>query len=164
MEFVVKVVNIIKINKMAKENELKIIEDCAHAIGTRYNKKHVGNFGSAGCFSFYPTKNITTIEGGMVITNSKNVAKYVMAARNHGLTKTLTQRYSHGKPWDYDVDESGYNYRLDEIKRKYFLFQFHSLPVPILFLWFSIIPQIHPPLNQNYQNPNLRILCGDLDR
>jgi dTDP-4-amino-4,6-dideoxygalactose transaminase len=116
VHFAGKSCDIIKINKIAKENDLKIIEDCAHAIGTRYNKKHVGNFGSTGCFSFYPTKNITTIEGGMVITNSKNVAKYVMTARNHGLTKTLTQRYSHGKPWDYDMDESGYNYRLDEIR------------------------------------------------
>jgi len=116
VHFAGKSCDISKINKISKENDLKIIEDCAHAIGTRYNKKHVGNFGSAGCFSFYPTKNITTIEGGMVITNSNNIAKNIMTARNHGLTKTLTQRYSHGKPWDYNVDESGYNYRLDEIR------------------------------------------------
>ncbi len=116
VHFAGKSCDIIKIIKIAKENDLKIIEDCAHAIGARYNKKHVGNFGSAGCFSFYPTKNITTIEGGMIITNSKDIAKYVTAARNHGLTKTLTQRYSHGKPWNYDMEESGYNYRLDEIR------------------------------------------------
>lgn len=52
----------------------------------------------------------------MVITNSKKTAEYVMSARNHGLTKTLVQRYASGKPWDYDVIESGYNYRLDEIR------------------------------------------------
>lgn len=105
-----------KIRNIAKQHNLRILEDCAHAIGTTWQKKHVGNFGDAGCFSFYPTKNMTTIEGGMVITNSKKIAKYVMLARNHGLTKTLTQRYSHGKPWDYDMKESGYNYRLDEIR------------------------------------------------
>src|SRR3989338_11053676 len=116
VHFAGKSCDITKISKISKENDLKIIEDCAHAIGARYNKKHVGNFGSAGCFSFYPTKNITTIEGGMIITNSKDVAKYVMMARNHGLTKTLTKRYSEGKPWDYNVEESGYNYRLDEIR------------------------------------------------
>src|SRR3989344_8085568 len=116
VHFAGKSCDIIKINKIDKENNLKVIEDCAHAIGARYNKKHVGNFGSAGCFSFYPTKNITTIEGGMIITNSKKIADYVRTARNHGISKTLKQRYSHGKPWEYDVIEAGYNYRLDEIR------------------------------------------------
>ena len=52
----------------------------------------------------------------MVITNSEEIAKYVRTARNHGLTKTLSNRFSSGKPWDYDVIEPGYNYRLDEIR------------------------------------------------
>jgi len=104
------------ISKIAKKNNLLVIEDCAHAIGARLNKKHVGTFGNAGCFSFYPTKNITTIEGGMIITNSKKMADYVTSTRNHGLTKTLSQRYSKGKPWDYDMMELGYNFRLDEIR------------------------------------------------
>lgn len=116
VHFAGKVCDIIKIIKIAKENNLSVIEDCAHAIGARYGKKHVGNFGNAGCFSFYPTKNITTIEGGMIITNSKKIADYVSSARNHGLNRTLVQRYSSGKPWDYDMIESGYNYRLDEIR------------------------------------------------
>ena len=116
VHFAGNVCDIITISKIARKNNLVVIEDCAHAIGARYDKKHVGNFGSTGCFSFYPTKNITTIEGGMVITNSKKTAEYVMSARNHGLTKTLVQRYASGKPWDYDVIESGYNYRLDEIR------------------------------------------------
>ena len=50
---------------------MKLIEDCAHAIGTSLGNQHVGTFGDVGCFSFYPTKNITTLEGGMVITKSK---------------------------------------------------------------------------------------------
>lgn len=116
VHFAGKVCDIVTISKIAKENNIAVIEDCAHAIGARYNGKHVGNFGSMGCFSFYPTKNITTIEGGMIITNSKKTAEYVMSARNHGLTKTLVQRYASGKPWDYDMLESGYNYRLDEIR------------------------------------------------
>ena len=52
----------------------------------------------------------------MVITNSKKVADYVRYARNHGITKTLASRFSSGKPWDYDIENSGYNYRLDEIR------------------------------------------------
>ena len=105
-----------EITSIARKNRISIIEDCAHAIGSRVNGKHVGTFGQTGCFSFYPTKNFTTIEGGMVVTNSKNIADFVRYARNHGITKTLTSRFSSGKPWDYDIKNSGYNYRLDEIR------------------------------------------------
>jgi len=104
------------LKKIARKHNLPILEDCAHAIGAKYDGKHVGTFGLAGCFSFYPTKNITTIEGGMVITNSKQIADYVQTTRNHGLTRTLSQRFTTGKPWDYDVIEPGYNYRLDEVR------------------------------------------------
>ena len=82
--------------KIAKKNNLKIIEDCAHAIGTKFKKRHVGTFGQAGCFSFYPTKNITTLEGG--------------------IDRTLKDRYSIGKPWEYDIKHHGYNYRMDEVR------------------------------------------------
>ena len=105
-----------QIKKIAKKNNLKIIEDCAHAIGTLYENKHVGTIGDIGCFSFYPTKNITTLEGGMVITNTRKYFEYTKKARNHGITRSLIQRYSKGRPWDYDVIESGYNFRLDEIR------------------------------------------------
>jgi dTDP-4-amino-4,6-dideoxygalactose transaminase len=108
--------NMKMVMEIARKNNLKVIEDCAHAIGAKYGRKHVGTFGDAGCFSFYPTKNITTIEGGMIITKSKTIADHIKTARNHGITKSLTQRYSHGRPWDYDVTEPGYNYRLDEIR------------------------------------------------
>ena len=108
--------NMQEIMKIAKENKIKIIEDCAHAIGSKINTKHVGTFGNAGCFSFYPTKNITTLEGGMIITNSKELAEKLKIKRNHGITRTLQNRYTKGKPWDYDIEEPGYNFRIDEIR------------------------------------------------
>lgn len=116
VHFAGKACNMREINRIAKKNDLVVIEDCAHAIGTRFADKHVGTFGDVGCFSFYPTKNFTTIEGGMITTNSKKIADYVKTARNHGITKSLTQRYTDGRPWEYDVAEAGYNYRLDEIR------------------------------------------------
>lgn len=116
VHFAGKACNMNKIKKIADRHDLLIIEDCAHAIGSRINDKHVGTFGNAGCFSFYPTKNITTLEGGMIITNSKKTADYVKTLRNHGILKSLSERYSHGRPWEYDVLEPGYNYRLDEIR------------------------------------------------
>jgi len=110
------VCNIDEVLDVARDNDLKIIEDCAHAIGTFHNSKHVGTLGDTGCFSFYPTKNITTGEGGMVITNSKKIAEKVKRLRNHGMSKSLKSRYSTGYPWVFDITEPGYNYRLDEIR------------------------------------------------
>ncbi len=105
-----------EIKDIANSYSLKIIEDCAHAIGTKFRSQHVGTFGDAGCFSFYPTKNISTIEGGMIVTDNPKIAKYAFLARNHGITRTLMNRYSKGKPWEYDIETPGYNYRLDEIR------------------------------------------------
>jgi perosamine synthetase len=110
------VCNIEEIMDVAKDHNLKVIEDCAHAVGTFHKSKHVGTLGSIGCFSFYPTKNITTAEGGMVITNSKQIAEKVRQLRNHGMTKSLKNRYSSEYPWIFDIREPGYNYRLDEIR------------------------------------------------
>jgi len=110
------VCNIEEILDVAKDNNLKVIEDCAHAVGTFHKSKHVGTLGNTGCFSFYPTKNITTAEGGMVITNSKQIAEKVRKLRSHGMTKSLKNRYSSEYPWIFDIIEPGYNYRLDEIR------------------------------------------------
>ena len=110
------VCNIEEILDVAKDNNLKVIEDCAHAVGTFHKSKHVGTLGNTGCFSFYPTKNITTAEGGMVITNSEKIAEKVRQLRNHGMTKSLKSRYSSEYPWIFDIKQSGYNYRLDEIR------------------------------------------------
>jgi dTDP-4-amino-4,6-dideoxygalactose transaminase len=105
-----------KIMSIAKSKKLFVVEDCAHAIGTQFKNKHVGTFGDFGCFSFYPTKNITTIEGGMIICKKKILSENVRITRNHGISRTLKERYSNGYPWDYDIKEVGYNYRLDEIR------------------------------------------------
>ena len=110
------VCNIEEILDVAKDNNLKVIEDCAHAVGTFHKSKHVGTLGNTGCFSFYPTKNITTAEGGMIITNSEKIAEKVRQLRNHGMTKSLKSRYSSEYPWIFDIKQSGYNYRLDEIR------------------------------------------------
>ena len=116
VHFAGKSCNMKEIRKIAKQYHVKIIEDCAHAVGTKFGHTHVGNFGETGCFSFYPTKNLTTIEGGMIITNSFKTAQYIMKSRNHGISRTLKERFSDGLPWDYEIFEMGYNFRLDEIR------------------------------------------------
>lgn len=108
--------NMSEILKIAKKFKLKIIEDCAHSIGSFYRKKHVGTFGESGCFSFYPTKNITTLEGGMIICRDKTKFEFMKTIRNHGITKSLKERYQNGLPWEYDIEKEGYNYRMDELR------------------------------------------------
>ena len=89
--------------KIAKQNNLKVIEDAAQAHGAEYNGKKVGSIGDAGCFSFYPTKNMTTSEGGIITTNNKEIAE------NAQLYK------AHGSDIKYKHVVLGYNFRMTDI-------------------------------------------------
>lgn len=105
-----------KICSIAKKNSIKIIEDCAHAIETKYKNKHAGTFGETGCFSFYSTKNITTAEGGMLITNNLKISDRVKHLRLHGLSHDAWKRYNRsGKYKMYDIVEPGFKYNLTNL-------------------------------------------------
>ena len=116
VHFAGKSCNMKQIMKIAKKRDLKIVEDCAHALGTFYDKKHVGTFGDTGCFSFYPTKNLTTFEGGMITSKAKKITEILRKSRNHGINKSLKDRFTRGQPWEFDIEELGFNFRLDEIR------------------------------------------------
>tara|TARA_A100001015_G_scaffold237101_1_gene269609 strand:- start:197 stop:901 length:705 start_codon:yes stop_codon:yes gene_type:complete len=105
--------NISKIKKILKNKKIQIIEDCAHGLGTLFDNKHVGNFGISGVFSFYPTKQITTGEGGMLITNNKKFANKIKSLKAFGIDKDITQRKI---PGYYDVKELGINYRMTDFQ------------------------------------------------
>tara|TARA_Y100000310_G_scaffold67029_1_gene62347 strand:+ start:5047 stop:6216 length:1170 start_codon:yes stop_codon:yes gene_type:complete len=116
VHFAGKSCNMKQIMRIAKKYDLKIVEDCAHALGTFYDKKHVGTFGDTGCFSFYPTKNLTTFEGGMITSKAKKITEILRKSRNHGINKSLKDRFTRGHPWEFDIKELGFNFRLDEIR------------------------------------------------
>jgi dTDP-4-amino-4,6-dideoxygalactose transaminase len=98
---------------IAERHNLKVVEDCALAIGARYKGKHVGLFGDFGCFSFYPVKHITTGEGGMFVSRHKDVAESVAKLRAFGTDRTHTER---AIPGMYDVATLGLNYRMSEMQ------------------------------------------------
>lgn len=102
-----------EIIKFCKKKKLVLLEDCAHAVGTKYKKKHVGNYGLTGSFSFYPTKQITTGEGGMVITNDKKTYDKIKKLKAFGIDKDIKDRKKQG---DYDVKFLGYNYRMTDFQ------------------------------------------------
>lgn len=102
-----------EILKISKRHSIKVIEDCAHAIETKYKNKQAGTLGDTGCFSFYSTKNITTSEGGMLTTKNKKLADRVKKLRLHGLSRDAWKRYSNvGKYKTYDIYEPGFKYNL----------------------------------------------------
>jgi perosamine synthetase len=103
-----------KIISISKKHNLFIVEDCAHALGSTFKKKYCGNIGDIGCYSFYPTKIITTGEGGMLVTNNKKLHDRNRIFRSQGMNIMPNQREKQHK-WKYDIVDLGYNYRMDEI-------------------------------------------------
>jgi len=104
-----------KISRIAKRHSIALIEDAAHAPMVRCGRKMLGTFGDAGCFSFYANKNMTTAEGGMIITNDGRIAEEAQRNRSHGLSHLARERFTAGTV-GYDVVDLGYNYRIDEIR------------------------------------------------
>jgi len=128
--------------EICEDHNLFLVEDAAQALGAEFKGKKVGSFGDCGIFSFYPTKNITTGEGGMIVTDNKNIAERCAKIRNHGEYKR------------YFVDSLGYNYRMAEIAAAIGLVQIQKLEGFIKkriknaeFLSKSLkkIPEIEPP-------------------
>jgi len=100
---------------IAEDHKLYVIEDCAHSLGAGYRSRKTGGIGTIGCFSFYPTKIITTLEGGMLTTNEEWIARKAKLLREHGMTKSALEREK-GADWYYDITDLGYNYRLNEVQ------------------------------------------------
>lgn len=98
---------------IAADHDLRVIEDCAHAPAATIDGKPVGSFGDAGCFSFYATKNLTTGEGGMVVTSDPVLEEQVRKFRNHHQSKSPDEKKN---KWGYDVDGLGFNFRMSEFQ------------------------------------------------
>ncbi len=105
-----------KIMLIAKKYNLVVIEDAAHALGASYRSKMIGsNISDMVCFSFHPVKPITTGEGGMVTTNSKELYKRLILFRGHGITRDENMMTEKQGGWYYEQLNIGYNYRITDI-------------------------------------------------
>jgi dTDP-4-amino-4,6-dideoxygalactose transaminase len=100
---------------IARAHGLAIIEDAAHAVGSELEGRMLGTWGAIGCFSFFSNKNMTTGEGGMLVTDDDGLADKLRVLRSHGMTSLTWDRHK-GHAWSYDVVDLGYNYRIDEIR------------------------------------------------
>lgn len=105
-----------KILKVAKEYDLIVIEDAAHALGAKYKEKKVGTIGDISAFSFYATKNLTTAEGGMVTTSNPEYADRIRILSLHGMSKDAWMRYEDTGSWYYEILDVGYKYNMTDIQ------------------------------------------------
>ena len=101
---------------ICRQNNIKILEDAAHAFPSRQNGRMIGTLGDITCFSFYANKTITTGEGGMFTTNNEAIFKRAKTMRLHGIDRDIWNRFTSDKPsWEYDVIEAGFKYNMPDI-------------------------------------------------
>lgn len=104
-----------KIIELSRKYSLYVIEDACHGPLSEYHGCSIGTIGDIGCFSFFSNKNISTGEGGMIVTNNEEIYRKVNFMRSHGMTAMSYQRAS-GHATNYDIAELGYNYRMDDVR------------------------------------------------
>jgi len=160
---------------IANKYNLKVIEDCAHAIESEYKGKKTGTFGSLGCFSFYVTKNIVTGEGGMVITNNEEYANAIKVLGLHGMTKDAWKRFGDEGYKHYSIVYAGFKYNMMDIQAAVGI---HQLPRVDKYwekrrqIWerynkeFADLPVILPAETPSYMKHayHLYTLLIDIDR
>jgi len=120
-----------KIMKIAKKHKLTVIEDACHGPMSEYKGHKLGTIGDIGCFSFFSNKNISTGEGGMLVTNNQEFAERAKLLRSHGMTSMSYER-AKGHSTDYDVVELGYNYRMDDIHAAIGLIQLDKVEADLI--------------------------------
>ena len=117
------------INEIAQKHGIAIIEDSAHALGASYKDKPIGGGKNPACFSFYPIKNITTVEGGIATAKTEEEADMLRVLANHGMTKVAWDRYSpNAVTAPTEVVELGFKYRMHDVAAAMGIEQLKKLP------------------------------------
>jgi dTDP-4-amino-4,6-dideoxygalactose transaminase len=114
-----------RLRAVAERDELLVIEDAAHAIGAQWHGRQIGSFGHVTAFSFYVTKNITTAEGGALVTDSEKIAAEVERLALHGLSLGAWQRFSDAGFRHYEVVQPGFKYNMTDVQASLGI---HQLP------------------------------------
>jgi dTDP-4-amino-4,6-dideoxygalactose transaminase len=109
-----------RISALARQYQLRIVEDAAHAVGSERmlegrGMTKVGTIGDLSCFSFYATKNITSAEGGMITTGDDELAAKIAVASLHGMDRDAWRRYDSSGSWFYEIHDTGFKYNLSDV-------------------------------------------------
>lgn len=113
---------------LAREHGFLIIEDAAHAAGAEYRGRRIGSIGDMTAFSFYASKNMTTGEGGMLVTDDEGLARRARLFAHQGLTRDSWARYSHNGFWQHDVAALGFKYNMSDVLASLGIHQLARLP------------------------------------
>lgn len=149
--------NMAGFKQLADKHNLKIVEDACHGPLSDFGGKKLGTFGEFGCFSFFSNKNISTGEGGMIVTNDRALYEQAKLLRSHGMT-SLSYERAKGHATSYDVVALGYNYRMDDIRAAIGCVQLTKLEADLLkraeirkkyITALSGIPQVIIPFKQH---------------
>lgn len=164
------------IKEIAKEHNLFVIEDAAHAIGAEYEGRKIGTIGDLTVFSFHAAKNIVTGEGGVVTTDNEELYKKLLLLRSHGIDKSTMQRYGASAGYEYDMKVLARNYRITDVQCAIGLTQlrrfneFFSRRQKIVEMYNKALSKI-PEITLPFVSPNVRhgwhiytILLNDVDR
>lgn len=116
-----------EILEIAREHQLFVLEDGAHAVYTQYKGKMIGSIGNATAFSFYATKNLVTGEGGMVTTNDENLYDKIRILSTHGMSRNAWNRYAQAGSWYYEILAPGYKDNMSDIMAGLGLSQLNKL-------------------------------------
>ena len=141
----------------AKKNNLRVIEDAAHAFGTVYDDKLIGSIGDIVCFSFDGIKNITSGEGGCIVTHDKKIISRVKDARLLGVKKDTEKRYSNNRSWSFDVTHQGWRYHMSNIMASIGIVQFNR------FEKFKKIRRLYAKLYESILREHPLIILLDRD-
>ena len=147
------------IYEFANRHGLRVIEDAAHAFGSTHGGKPVGGFGDLACFSFDGIKNITSGEGGCVVTDDSVVLQRIQDARLLGVERDTEQRYSGQRSWDFDVTAQGWRYHMSNIMAAIGLEQLKRFPEIVATR--QRLARHYDELLQ--EHPRIRLLPRDYD-
>ena len=149
-----------EIYNIAKKNNLRIVEDAAHAFGSKYKNRLIGSFGDIVCFSFDGIKNISSGEGGAVITEDIRVAKRIEDTRLLGVERDSKNRYLNKRSWDFECSEIGYRYHMSNIMaaigrqqlKRFKSFSLKRRSLAIKYVQKMKDLNLIKPLNKNFKN------------
>lgn len=129
VDFTGQAVKLDELRAICREHGLTLIEDAAHAIGTKYKGQPVGSISDMTCFSFHPVKTITSGEGGAVTTNDEQLYRKLLRLRTHGITRDQEEMvHPTDAKWYNEQVELGYNYRLTDFQAALLISQLRKLP------------------------------------